>query len=177
ARVERLTAELAELAGAEERLKELEPLAAGLPDAECRLQLVEAAAAAGRALAALPDPVAPPAPDPDAADAAREVADEDRSRLAEIKGRLAAARAAVEQAEEVVARSAALSGEEACPLCGQELEEAFEQVQEHRAAELAAARERLAGLDAERKVVEAQAKASVAAADQARLGLEAARKA
>jgi DNA repair protein SbcC/Rad50 len=177
ARVERLAAELADLAGAEERLKELEPQAAGLPDAERRLQLVEAAAAAGRALAALPDPVPPPAPDPDAADSAREVADEDRGRLAEIKGRLAAARAAVENAEEVVARSAALSGEEACPLCGQELEEAFEQVQEHRAAELAAARERLAGLDAERKVVEAQAKASVAAAEQARLGLEAARKA
>ena len=176
-RVEKLTAELADLAGAEGRLAELEPLAAGLPDAERRLQLVETALAAERALASLPDLEAPPAPDPVAADAAREVADEDRARLAEIKGGLAAARAAVEQAEEVSARSAALSGEEACPLCGQDLEDAFERVQEHRAAELAAARQRLAAFEADQQVVTAQAGASAAAAEQARLRLEEARRA
>ncbi|HET6810993.1 MAG TPA: SMC family ATPase [Acidimicrobiales bacterium] len=176
-RVQKLTAELADLAGAEGRLAELEPLAAGLPDTELRLQLVEGAVAAGRALAALPVMEAPALPDPVAGDAAREVADEDRARLAEIRGGLAAARAAVQQAEEVSARSAALSGEEACPLCGQDLEDAFERVQEHRAAELAAARERLAALEADQKVVAGQAAASAAAAEQARLRLEEARRA
>jgi exonuclease SbcC len=176
-RVEKLTAELADLAGAEGRLAELEALAETLPDAERRLQLVEATVAAQRILAALPDPEAPPAPDAVAADAAREAADEDRARLAEIKGGLAAARAAAEQAEEVSARSAALSREEACPLCGQDLEDAFERVQEHRAAELASARQRLAALEADREVVAAQAKASAAAAEQARLCLDEARRA
>ena len=176
-RVERLTAELATLAGADERLQELEREAATLPDAELRLQLVEAAMAAGRALAGLPELDPPPAPDADGAEAAREVAEEDRARLAEIRGRLVAARAAVEQAEEVVARSAALSGEEACPLCGQGLEDAFERVQEHRAAELASARERLTTLEAERGLVAAQAKASTAAAEEARLRLDESRKA
>ena len=177
ARVGRLTTELAELAGAEKLLAELQPVAARLPDAERRLQLVETALAAARAVTALPDLDPPVTPDPDSAEATREVAEEDRARLAEIKGRVAAARAAVEQAEEVMARSSSLSGQEECPLCGQDLEEAFERVQAHRAAELAGARERLTVLEADRDVVTGQAGASAAAAEQARLALEQARKA
>src|SRR5207248_3085403 len=60
--------------------------------------------------------------------------------------------AALRRAEEAVARSSELSGEAHCPTCGQPLGGAFEQVQSHRAAELAeaeAAVERLVVLQSE----------------------------
>ena len=67
-----------------------------------------------------------------------------------MSGRLSAAVAEAARAREAVERSSELSGEADCPLCGQALGDAFEQVQAHRAAELAQAEERASALQAER---------------------------
>src|SRR5581483_4026193 len=140
-RLRELTAEMEALAGAEARLAELEPLASDLPGMEQRLRLTEAVAAAAEALLAnpAPSPVEPPEPSVERAQAARALAEAARAEHAGIEGRLAAARSTLELSREAHERSAALSGSEDCPLCGRALDAAFEQVQEHRALELAAA--------------------------------------
>jgi DNA repair exonuclease SbcCD ATPase subunit len=94
---------------------------------------------------------------------------------ADVAGELRAARAEQQRAEDAATRSATLSGEEACPVCGQELGQAFEQVQAHRRDEVEAARERVAGL--ERLAAEAATQQATAtkALDAAQAALAAAR--
>ena len=77
----------------------------------------------------------------------------------------------------MAARSQALSDEADCPLCGQALGDAFEQVQAHRAAELASAEQRLEQLSPQ--LAQARRQAEQAAARQASLigAAEAARRA
>ena len=174
-RVAELTTELDALEVAGTELAELRPQAEGLAAAEARLRLLEALAAAETRLAAAPV-VAPPAePDEDGCRAARTAADDAAAVLAEVRGRRQAAEAELARTREAVERSAGLSGEADCPLCGQALGDAFEQVQAHRAGEVAAAEARLAALDAELAERATAAKATAEAAEQAATSLDAAR--
>jgi DNA repair exonuclease SbcCD ATPase subunit len=150
-RAKELAAELVELEGAAGRLVELQHVVEGLGESEEVLDLVESVVRAHGALTAVRLPVRPDAPDEQAAEDARTQADRSRSEAAELDGRLAGARAERERGQQAVARSSQLSGEAHCPTCGQPLGGAFEQVQSHRAAELAeatAAVEHLQGLQA-----------------------------
>jgi DNA repair exonuclease SbcCD ATPase subunit len=174
-RAEELAAELAELEGAAGRLAELEKEAAGLSESEEALALVEGVMRARRAMVAVRLPPRPEPPDEDAAEQARTEAEGLRAEAAELEGRLAGARAERDRAEDAVARSSRLSGEEDCPTCGQALGGAFEQVQRHRAVELAEATEaveRLVGVHAE---VSKRARTADRRAGQLRQELRAAR--
>lgn len=167
AEVETLAAELAELDVLVSGLATHQAAAAGLEAAEKRLRMVEEMAVAERALSALPVPHEPPPPDEVGCQAAGKVADADANRLAEVKGRLRSAMEAEERAKAGVQTSAELSGEGACPLCGQALGEAFEKVQAHRDAELHQAAEAVRALGAERAELERTAQASSARAREA----------
>jgi exonuclease SbcC len=138
-RAEELGAELVELEGAAERLAELQHVAEEVGESEEVLSLVESVVRADEALTAVRLPVRPDAPDEKAAEDARAQADRCRSHAAELDGRLAGARSERERAQQAVARSSQLSAGAHCPTCGQPLGGAFEQVQSHRAAELAEA--------------------------------------
>src|SRR5438552_5637215 len=128
ARVSRLGEELASLAGAEKELAEVEPDAQGVEAAEARLRLVVAVVEAEASLAAIPVADGPPEPDPAANEQAEAEAREARAAVAELTGRREGAKAEVVRAREAVGRTHELTGEAACPLCGQPLGSAFEQV-------------------------------------------------
>ena len=159
ARLTRLQSEAAQLAEASDRLAQLTPVAEGLDEAERRLGLVQAVTASSRALTQLP-PVEP-AVDPDelspGVEESRAAAEFARTELSETDGRLVAARASVQRAQEVVARTDVLTDQADCPLCGQALGDAFEKVQSHRRLELAQAEAEVT------RLVEAQAVLAVAA--------------
>ena len=159
ARLTRLQSEAAQLAEASDRLAQLTPVAEGLDEAERRLGLVQAVTASARALTQLP-PVEP-AVDPDelspGVEESRAAAEFARTELSETDGRLVAARASVQRAQEVVARTDVLTDQADCPLCGQALGDAFEKVQSHRRLELAQAEAEVT------RLVEAQAVLAVAA--------------
>jgi exonuclease SbcC len=160
--VAQLETEQAELEHAEAELAEIAPRAEGVAGVEVALELVRAVVAAERARAALTVAPEPPVPHEAAAEAARVAADEARAAVAGLAGQLAAVRAELARANEQAARSAGLSGAADCPLCGQALGDAFEQVQAHRAAEVREAEARLAALHASRRSVDARAAATVA---------------
>src|SRR5207237_6814543 len=141
----------------------LEPEAQGLARAVEELERTRAAADAEAALAAVPVPVAPEqAPDEEACEAARTAAAADASRASELAGALQATVTERDRARQAHGRAAQLSGEEDCPLCGQALGAAFEQVQCHRSQELATAEARVTALTEEHGRLEAQAAASAA---------------
>jgi DNA repair exonuclease SbcCD ATPase subunit len=175
-RAGRLAAELEQLHGVAARLEELRPLARGWQALEARLRAVEAVVAARRAAAeaAAAVPPEPEAPDEEGAEAARVEAEEAAGRVAEVEGRLGAARAGLERATEALARSSRLDGAGACPLCGQALGEAFAQVQAHRSAERQEAADLVAALEAAHQ---ARAEAAAAAGREARRRAAAAREA
>src|SRR5207253_337587 len=81
------------------------------------------------------------------------------------------------RAREAVERSHELSGEADCPLCGQALGDAFEQVQAHRAAEVAQADERALVLQSERVALAEAAEAAEARAHKLAAELKAAQQA
>jgi DNA repair exonuclease SbcCD ATPase subunit len=170
-RVDRLAAELAELERAAAQLADLAPHASGWQAAEKRLRALETVAAAWQAVTAAVVPAAPEEPDEAGAERDRTAAEAARARVAGIDGSLRAAHQERGRAAEALARSSALSGEADCPLCGQALGHAFEQVRAHRAAELAEVDGRLAALTAERRslLVAAEAAARQAGASAARL--------
>ena len=169
---DRLAAELAELDLLAQGLASWEEEAAGLEDARARRRLVEEAAAAGRALAAVPVPEPPPPPDEEAWEVARSEADAVAERLAEATGQLRGATEAEARARAGVDSSSRLSGEGACPLCGQALGAAFETVRAHRAAELEDATATVRALEVERSALSAAAQAARARAAEARTSLE-----
>jgi exonuclease SbcC len=138
-RVAELEAELKGLAEAAGTLAKLEPDAAGVAQAEQRLAAVQTADRARAALAELPAVGEPARPDEEAYEAARAEAERTAREVAEVDGRVKAASDELRRARELVERADALSGEADCPLCGQSLGDAFEQVQHHRADELARA--------------------------------------
>ncbi len=158
-----LEAELVALAQDAARLDEVAGRATGLAETETHLERVGAVVAAERTWAAIVVPVEPPRPDEAAADRAREAADRARAELAGLQGRLDAMRAELARAKEQLARSDGLSGAADCPLCGQALGDAFEQVQTHRAAEVSEAQARLAGLEASQGQLAVAAQAAQAA--------------
>lgn len=167
-----LAAELEDLDSLDRRVAELGPDAGGLEEAERELQVIDQARLAALALASVPVPVPPPSPDEARAEAARAAAEAAQSALAEVAGLLQGARAELGRAEEAAARSAALSPEAACPMCGQYLGEAFDQVQAHRAREQAEARERVAALEGRSKALSVDATLARKAADEAVAGVK-----
>ena len=169
--VERLTAELEQLDAMVEGLAAKQAEAAGLPEAEALLQLVEAVAAARRLLAATPAPPQPARPDEEAAESARAEAEGHAELLAEVSGRLRSATEAEARARAALDRSGRLSSEQACPLCGQALGAAFEKVQSHRAAELEAATAAVRDLTSEQSRLAELAGASRSAAREAESAL------
>lgn len=143
-----LTAELAGLAEMGTWLAALEPITARLPAAEQRLQLVTAVAGAAAELAAFPDVPPPAEPDAEALEAAAQAAMAARTALGSAQAQRQSASTELERASAAMDRSASLSGEEDCPLCGQALGDAFVRVQAHRSAEARAAQARLQSLEA-----------------------------
>ena len=178
-RLARLQAEVVELAHASDRLAELTPVAGGLAEAERRLGLVQAVSASARSLSELPP--ADPAVDPDelnpAVEEVREAAERARTELSETDGRLVAARASVERAREVVARTDVLNDQADCPLCGQALGDAFEKVQSHRRLELDQAVAEVTQLEDAHATLQATVSRAQGAWKQQTAALEAARKA
>lgn len=165
-----LASELSDLAANEANLSELEPLAADLPAVEQRLQLVNALLGCAKELASLPEVSPPPLPDEVALAGAEKVAMDARAELGSAGARRESASAELRVASEALTKSALLSGEEDCPLCGQALGEAFAKVQSHREGELEAAQARLKASEA--ALAEATSAAEGAAAQMARLGAE-----
>ena len=103
-------------------------------------------------------------------DAAVERSEALGAELSRIEGERKAAAGELARAREALDRSAALSGEADCPLCGQGLGENFEQVRAHRAKDVADIEARIAALDSRAR----DAKAPLA---KARTALAACRKA
>jgi exonuclease SbcC len=171
-----LTAELSGLAEATGRLGDLAPVAARLPAAEQRAQLLAAVTTAAKQLSALPQAPPPPAPAEEELVAVSEAAMAARSALGSAQAGAQAAAAELNRAKQAFSKSESLSGEEDCPLCGQTLGEAFAQVQSHRAAEQREAQDRLSRSQAD--LVGASTAAQTALADMERLGaqVEAARR-
>jgi len=163
-RVAELEAEVKGLADAAAALTKLEPDASGLAAAEQRLMAVQAVDRARGALEQLPAAEDPPRPDEKAVDAARAEAERAGRELAEVEGRTKAATDELTRAGDMVHRADALSGEADCPLCGQALGDAFEQVQSHRAEELARADSAVKALTAQHKTL---SKTAAAAAKEA----------
>ena len=163
---ERLVVEQTELATASSRLAELEPLVDGLAEKERRLAALRDVDSAERAVAALPVLEQPPEPDETALDAARAAAETASEHAADLAGALRAARAEQVRAEEAASRSASLSADEDCPMCGQSLGDAFEQVQAHRRDEVASAATRVQQLETEHAASVEQQTAAKRAVDR-----------
>jgi exonuclease SbcC len=164
AEVAELTAELEDLERAGTQLAVAEQASSDLATDEERAAELTAVLAALDAFTAVVVPAEPPEPDEGVQQARVAAAAEARETLAAIDGRLQATAAELERARDQAARSATLSGEGACPVCGQALGDAFASVQEHRAAEVADAQRRLGHLEAERATVERSARDTAEAA-------------
>jgi len=154
ASVDQMEAEQAALVAAATELAALLPQSVGVGEAETRLDLVSAVVRAESALAAVVVPPEPAAADAGAVATAQEALDTARAAVAGVTGQIDAASGELARARAQAARSADLSGEADCPLCGQALGDAFEQVQAHRAEEVRDAEARLAGLSESRVVVD-----------------------
>jgi DNA repair protein SbcC/Rad50 len=140
AQVKSLQTELAELEGAGSALAGLEPVAAGLDSATGTVTHLVALQEARRLLDGHPAQPAPDPPDEAALAEAAQAALAARSSLGAAQARAEGAAEAAARAEQAATRSAALSAEQDCPLCGQALGEAFARVQEHRHQEVETAR-------------------------------------
>ena len=173
----RLVAEQAELATVSTTVAELRPHADGLADKEHRLGLLRGVDAAERAVAALPALEAPDEPDESALDAARAAAEAATTAAADLAGELRSATAELARAEEAASRSSTLSAEEDCPVCGQALGDAFEQVQAHRASEVTLAKKRVAALTKQQAAATKQQTVAKKAVDDAQATLRAAQQA
>jgi exonuclease SbcC len=176
-RLAALTTEQAALADVESSLAELRPQAEGIEALESRLRALEAVAAASAALDALPTSDPPEQPDEAPVEAARTAAEQAAAAAAELAGAVKAAEQELARAEAAAARTAELSGDEDCPVCGQELGGAFEQVVEHRTEEVRATSERLAAERARLADAESVAKLAAREAREATAAFTAASKA
>jgi exonuclease SbcC len=170
-----LQAELDALTAAAAQLAPLEEAAAGLDRAERQLEPLMLANRAAANVDRIRMPREPQAPDEAVVAAGRAAAGAAGERLAGLAGQLHAAGDSVQQARLAAERSATLDGEANCPVCGQALGAAFEQVRAHRTAELQAAQERQAQLavqaaDAQEQAHDAEARltAVVTAAETCR---------
>jgi DNA repair protein SbcC/Rad50 len=173
---QRQRAELAELDAVAGALTASEESAAGLEAAEQRLPLVAAAASAVAALERLVVPDETPEPDEDALVDARETAGAGREAVAGLDALIAAAAERLELARDAAERSASLSGEADCPMCGQALGDALEAVQSHRFREVAESERRLDGLEGRRATAADGAQAAEAGLAAALSEVETARR-
>jgi exonuclease SbcC len=151
-------AELDALVVAADGLAGLEPAAAGLDQAEAQLEPLALAAQAAAALARWQVPAEPPRADDVAVAAGHAAASEAGQRVASLAGLVQAAAASLEQARQAAERSATLDDDADCPVCGQALGAAFEQVRAHRAAEVAAATRRHQDLSSQLAAARRQAR-------------------
>jgi DNA repair protein SbcC/Rad50 len=149
ARLDKRAKQLVALDQATARLGEIRAQAEGLDEAEALLARVRAVAAADEELRGIPEPEAPVDPDSlaSALEPLAQAALAVERDLAETSGRLAAARAALVRASEVAGRAEELTDQADCPLCGQALGDAFEQVQSHRRQEQADSEAEVARLE------------------------------
>ena len=170
-----LTDEQAALADAAAKVATLRPIADCLADKEARLVALQQVDAAQRALDALPKVAAAPEPDEAPLDAARAAAEAAAAAASDIAGELRAAAGEVARAEEAAARSSTLSPEEDCPVCGQALGDAFEQVQAHRTAEVDAAKARVTALEKRQKAAVKEQTATKKAVDDTQAAIATAR--
>jgi exonuclease SbcC len=168
-------AELEALQVAADRLAKLLEEADGSERAERELEVLASAATAAAVAERMVVSDEPPPVDEAGVAAARAEAAETGRRAAELQGLARAATEDRDRARAAADRSATLSGGADCPVCGQALGDAFEQVQAHRAAELAAAQARMTDLQAQVKTAGTHAKEAerrqvqvVAAAESAR---------
>jgi len=168
-------AELDTLLTAVGQLAGLEDAATGLSDAERELAALAQAATAAATAARITVPPEPPPVDDAAVEAARAGAADSGRRLAGLEGLAQAATEGVQRARQAAVRSAALGGEADCPVCGQALGDAFEQVQAHRAAELTAAEQQLTALSAQVASAQRDAKEAASRAAQVVAAAESAR--
>ena len=180
--VEALAAELSGLGEAEARLAPLREAADALESLESSLELVKAVAKASAAVAALGVAGSgagagdePPEPDESALVAAQEAAERSANELASVRGERKGAESALAAARAHAERSSGLSAEEDCPLCGQALGEAFEQVRAHRDAEVREAEAAVAALATRESEVSGAATGTAAALDAAASAVRAAR--
>ncbi|MGE0794904.1 MAG: AAA family ATPase, partial [Acidimicrobiia bacterium] len=162
-RIEQLTREHDELEAAAAGRDDLVAAAAGIDALEGRVRLLVALdEARARAEAVAVPAVEPPVPDPAPAEAARAAAERAATAASTLDGTVHGLGAELARARTAAERSDALSPHGECPVCGQALGDAFEQVQAHRAAEVVDAERRLA--EARRRLAEARADAGRAAA-------------
>jgi DNA repair protein SbcC/Rad50 len=173
---ERQRCELAELDAVGDTLPALEASAAGLEAAERRLPTLTAVASAVAARERLPVPEEPPEPDEESLLEARQTSGAAREAVAALDALTTAAAERLEMAREAVDRSATLSGEADCPMCGQALGDALEAVQAHRSREMVDAQGRLSELEHQRASAASQAQAAEAGLAEAARGVEAARR-
>ncbi|MHB8670727.1 MAG: AAA family ATPase [Acidimicrobiales bacterium] len=173
-RLASLESELIELERVGADLERLEPEAELRDSAEAAARAARAVAAAAAELSELPrvpdlDPLAETAARAEQAEAE---AGSSRNALAVLEGRLTAARAELAAAAGAVGRSETLSGEADCPLCGQSLGAAAQQVRVHREAERARIAALVASLEEEhsQRTAEAADRWARAAAAAAALG-------
>ena len=167
--IARLDAELSLLRDAEASLVQREREAQPLDRLERQLTLARRVADAARALHSIGTTTAPPEPDEAMVHAAEADASQADAALAGASAQFDAAAADEKRAADAARRSASLTGEGDCPMCGQSLGDAFETVVAHRQAELDAATARRTEWQA------AKTKATVAA-KETRARLEAARR-
>jgi DNA repair exonuclease SbcCD ATPase subunit len=149
--VAKLTREQTELGQAAEELVTLAADAEGWQAAEARLRVVEAVVSAQAALDAVPVPGPLTVPDEGPAEAAQAEAEAAKVAIASVTATLEAAEVERDRARGAVTRSATLTGDGDCPLCGQALGDAFAAVQAHRAEELAEIEGRLHELELDRR--------------------------
>lgn len=152
-RVATKVAQLEQLAGAEVELASTRSAAAGLDELEAELRLVERYLTSADSLARLPALDDAPEPDEAGLDAAVEAHQAARAELDGITGELRAAASEVERARNQMQRSAELSADGDCPVCGQALGAAFASVHDHRRRELADAEARVTDLERRRSTL------------------------
>src|SRR5207302_466093 len=111
----------ARLALAGDELAELAPRAAAVEGDETRLRAVEVVLAAGAAVESCAVPPEPPPADEAVATAARATFEKTTAELGALEGQRAALVGERDRARQAVDRSATLSGEGECPVCGQAL--------------------------------------------------------
>jgi DNA repair exonuclease SbcCD ATPase subunit len=147
-------AELDTLVAAADQLAGLVGRAGGLDTVDAELEAMAAAVGAAAALERISVPPEPPPVDENAVAEVRAAAAGAGRRLAELSALARAAGGSLDVAQEAADRTAVLDGDADCPVCGQALGAAFEQVRAHRAAELSATKQRFAELSAEATAVE-----------------------
>lgn len=141
--IARLDRELRDLADISSELVRLAPLAEGLEELELRIKALEAFIVAETDFGSVPEVEIPQEANDELLRLRQTEASNANNGLGAAKASLSAAQDELARAEQALERAGSLSTEHDCPLCGQELGSAFEQVQAHRKAELQETRDRV----------------------------------